>query len=161
MTNLAINGIVLTTLLFGGYNLLGGKMTAGDLMAFLATTQTIQRSLFQMSLLYGHYIKTTSYLNKICQYLAMKTPDLSGQTLEAINGQIEFKNISFKYPKRPEYLVLKDLNLKLEAGKITALCGSSGSGKSTIAMLIESLYDLETGGSILLDDLDMKFFHRM
>nr|XP_046914963.1 mitochondrial potassium channel ATP-binding subunit-like isoform X2 [Dermatophagoides farinae] len=155
LTNLAINGIVLVTLLFGGYNLLGGRMTAGNLMAFLATTQTIQRSLFQLSMLYGHYIKTTSSLQKICSYLAIPSPYLGGQTMPKITGDIQFNDVTFKYPKRPEYITLKKLNLKLEAGKITGLCGTSGGGKSTIAMLVESLYDIESG-SITLDGINMK-----
>ncbi|OTF81386.1 hypothetical protein BLA29_002209 [Euroglyphus maynei] len=155
LTNLAINGIVMITLLFGGYNLLGGRMTAGNLMSFLATTQTIQRSLFQLSMLYGHYIKTTSALQKICSYLAIPSPYIGGKILPKITGDIQFKDVTFIYPKRPEYIVLKKLNLKLEAGKITALCGSSGSGKSTIAMLVESLYDIESG-SITLDGVNMK-----
>ena len=145
----------MVTLLFGGYNLLDGKMTAGNLMAFLATTQTVQRSLFQLSMLYGHYIKTTSTLQKICFYLAIPSPDIGGQILPNVTGDIQFTNVTFKYPKRPEYIVLKKLNLKLDAGKITALCGSSGSGKSTIAMLVESLYDIESG-SITLDGINMK-----
>lgn len=145
------------TLLFGGHNLLSGQMTAGNLMSFLATTQTIQRSLFQISLLFGHYVKITSSLQRIGEYLIIDSPKISGKILPNLIGDIEFRDVIFRYPKRPESAVLKKINLKLESGKVTALCGSSGSGKSTIAMLLASLYDLESG-SILLDDIEM---HRL
>lgn len=129
-------------------------MSAGQLMSFLATTQTIQRSLFALSLLYGHYIKTTSSMQRIVDYLIIESPQITGQILPNFVGRIEFKDVVFRYPKRPESEVLKKINLTLEPGKVTALCGSSGSGKSTIAMLVESLYDLESG-SITIDGIDL------
>ena len=159
MINFAFNGIVLVTLLFGGHNLLSGQMTAGNLMSFLATTQTIQRSLFNLSLLYGHYIKVTSSLQRITDYLVIESPNMSGKILPDFVGNIEFKDVIFRYPKRPESTVLKKINLKLESGKVTALCGSSGSGKSTIAGLINGLYDLESG-SILLDNVELNKIDR-
>ena len=57
LTNLALNGIVLSTLLFGGYLLSNNELTAGNLMSFLVATQTVQRSLSQLSLLSGQYMK--------------------------------------------------------------------------------------------------------
>lgn len=154
MTNFAFNGIVLVTLLFGGHQLLGGQMSAGNLMSFLATTQTIQRSLFALSLLYGHYIKVTSSMQRIVDYLVIESPQITGKVLPDFVGNIQFKDVVFRYPKRPESEVLKKISLTLEPGKVTALCGHSGSGKSTIAMLVESLYDLESG-SITVDDNDL------
>lgn len=154
MTNFAFNGIVLVTLLFGGHQLLGGQMSAGNLMSFLATTQTIQRSLFALSLLYGHYIKVTSSMQRIVDYLVIESPQITGKVLPDFVGNIQFKDVVFRYPKRPESEVLKKISLTLEPSKVTALCGHSGSGKSTIAMLVESLYDLESG-SITVDDNDL------
>lgn len=164
MTNFAFNGIVLVTLLFGGHNLLSGQMSAGNLMSFLATTQTIQRSLFQLSLLYGHYIKVTSSMQRIVDYLSIESPKITGSTLPNLTGNVEFKDVIFRYPKRPEYVVLKKINLSFQPGQVTALCGSSGSGKSTIAMLLEHLYDIESGfisiDNVELNHLDKKWLRR-
>src|SRR6218665_1265113 len=159
LTNLAFNGIVLITILFGGFNLLTGRMSPGNLMSFLATTQTIQRSLFQLSLLYGHYIKLTSSLSRIAAYLALMSPKHSGIIIHNLNGQIVFNNVVFRYPKRPDYTVLKKISFTLEPGKVTALCGTSGSGKSTIAMLLECLYDIDSGG-ITIDGIDIRRLDR-
>lgn len=59
-TNLFLNGILLSTLYFGGHLMSSGQLSPGDLMAFLMATQTIQRSLAQMSLLFGTYVRGVS-----------------------------------------------------------------------------------------------------
>lgn len=65
-------------------------------------------------------------------------------------GTVEFRNVSFVYPSRPEDHVLRNINLVFPAGKHTAIVGSSGSGKSTIAALMTRLYD-PTEGTVLFD----------
>jgi ATP-binding cassette subfamily B (MDR/TAP) protein 1 len=67
-----------------------------------------------------------------------------------IAGKIEFKNVTFRYPTRPEQLILDSFTATFEEGKTTAIVGASGSGKSTIIQLIERFYDPESG-SITLD----------
>ena len=72
-----------------------------------------------------------------------------------MKGQIEFKNVSFFYPSRPDNQILKNFSAKFELGKTTAIVGPSGSGKSTIVQLIERFYDpLE--GQVLIDGTDLK-----
>jgi len=70
-------------------------------------------------------------------------------------GEIHFNNISFSYPSRPDYAVLKSVDFKVEAGQTVALVGSSGSGKTTIASLILRFYD-PTSGSVMIDGIDNK-----
>ncbi|KAG9306772.1 hypothetical protein G9A89_005672 [Geosiphon pyriformis] len=72
-----------------------------------------------------------------------------------VRGQIEFKNINFHYPQRPDVPILKNFNLTIEAGQTVALVGSSGSGKSTIISLLERFYD-PISGSVSLDGVDLK-----
>ncbi|KAH7667278.1 Xenobiotic-transporting ATPase protein [Dioscorea alata] len=78
-----------------------------------------------------------------------------GEILQSITGEVEFKDIKFAYPSRPETIVLNEFNLKVPAGKTLALVGSSGSGKSTVISLLQRFYD-PINGSILLDGVDIQ-----
>uniref|UniRef100_A0A0N5CHS2 ABC transporter family protein n=1 Tax=Strongyloides papillosus TaxID=174720 RepID=A0A0N5CHS2_STREA len=71
------------------------------------------------------------------------------------HGEITLKNISFAYPSRPEYKVLKNLNLIIPSGSHIGICGCSGSGKSTIAALLLRFYD-PTEGEIQFDGIDIR-----
>jgi ABC-type multidrug transport system fused ATPase/permease subunit len=81
----------------------------------------------------------------------------TGKTLPSseLEGHIEFKNVSFNYPTRPDVQVLKNFTLKIEPNKTVALVGSSGSGKSTIVGLLERFYD-PIEGEILIDGIPIK-----
>jgi ABC-type multidrug transport system fused ATPase/permease subunit len=72
-------------------------------------------------------------------------------------GEIEFQHISFNYPSRPDFNVLKDVNFKVEAGQTVALVGSSGSGKTTIASLILRFYD-PSSGTLTIDGVDTRSY---
>jgi ATP-binding cassette, subfamily B (MDR/TAP), member 1 len=95
--------------------------------------------------------------------------DLSNSTKkpskEKLVGTIEFKNVSFTYPKTPNVKLFDDLNLTIDPNKITAVVGPSGSGKTTIVSLIERLYDVDSG-QVLIDsfnvkELDIKYFRSL
>lgn len=75
-----------------------------------------------------------------------------------IKGRVEFKNVFFSYPTRPDQMILKGLSLRIEAGKTVALVGQSGSGKSTIIGLIERFYD-PMRGSVHIDEQDVKNYN--
>lgn len=64
-----------------------------------------------------------------------------GRKLSSVRGRIEFKNVSFAYPARPDALILCSLKLVIPSARTTALVGASGGGKSTIFALIERFYD--------------------
>lgn len=75
--------------------------------------------------------------------------------LDTIRGDIEFDNVKFVYPSRPDSLVLKHFNLKVEAGKTVALVGASGSGKSTAIALVQRFYDAKDG-VVKIDGVDIR-----
>ncbi|KAL4807840.1 P-loop containing nucleoside triphosphate hydrolase protein [Aspergillus unguis] len=78
-----------------------------------------------------------------------------GEKLDSVSGEIEFKNVHFRYPNRPEQPVLRGLNLTVKPGQYVALVGPSGCGKSTTIALLERFYDA-VAGSILVDGKEIK-----
>ncbi|XP_010127954.1 PREDICTED: multidrug resistance protein 1-like, partial [Chlamydotis macqueenii] len=81
-----------------------------------------------------------------------------GEKLSNFEGNIEFRNINFVYPTRPEVQVLQGLNMKVNKGQTLALVGSSGCGKSTSIQLLERFYD-PVEGQVLADGFDTKSLH--
>ncbi|CAN6239885.1 unnamed protein product [Urochloa humidicola] len=87
-----------------------------------------------------------------------KEPKKNGKKKhKEIKGAIEFRNVHFSYPTRPEVKVLDGFSLEIGAGKTVALVGPSGSGKSTVIALIERFYDVQNG-SVLIDGRDIKSY---
>ncbi|KAF5175694.1 Abc transporter b family member [Thalictrum thalictroides] len=80
---------------------------------------------------------------------------LDGKRLQEVNGNIEFKDIAFSYPSRPDVVIFRNFTISFPAGKTVAVVGGSGSGKSTIVSLIERFYD-PSQGQVLLDNVDIK-----
>ncbi|KAK3158796.1 hypothetical protein QOZ80_2AG0141690 [Eleusine coracana subsp. coracana] len=93
-----------------------------------------------------------------------KASSKTGRTLPSVDGHIQFRDVTFSYPSRPDVVILNKLSLEFPAGKIVALVGGSGSGKSTVVSLIERFYE-PVSGRILLDghdvrELDVKWLRR-
>ncbi|CAB4306736.1 unnamed protein product [Prunus armeniaca] len=81
--------------------------------------------------------------------------DTSGIVLEDIKGEVELKDVDFRYPARPDVQIFAGFTLHVPSGTTTALVGQSGSGKSTVIGLVERFYDPEAG-QVLIDGVDLK-----
>ncbi|KAH9290781.1 hypothetical protein KI387_034898, partial [Taxus chinensis] len=81
--------------------------------------------------------------------------DGKGEILQEVCGEVEFRNVKFAYPSRPETLIFQNFSLTIPASKTVALVGGSGSGKSTAVALVERFYD-PLAGEILLDGVNIK-----
>lgn len=84
--------------------------------------------------------------------------DLNGLKPQKIQGKLEFKHVKFRYPTRPDVMILKDFSLKIEPGMTVAFVGPSGSGKSTSVQLLQRFYD-PLSGEIALDDKSLKMLN--
>ncbi|PIN13831.1 Multidrug/pheromone exporter, ABC superfamily [Handroanthus impetiginosus] len=83
------------------------------------------------------------------------TCDTSGIVLDDLEGEIEFREVYFRYPSRPDVQIFAGLSLHVEKGKSLALVGQSGSGKSTVISLLQRFYDVDAG-KVLVDGIDLK-----
>lgn len=120
---------------FGKFMMLS-LFVAGSLGGLPEQIAAIQRAL-------GATDRVFEIINSEPEKINLEYP--SHQSLNRIKGDIEFKNISFTYPTRPDFQVLKDVSFRVSAGETIALVGSSGSGKSTIASLSLRFYEPDSG----------------
>ncbi|NXS36826.1 ABCB8 protein, partial [Pomatostomus ruficeps] len=154
LSNLALNGIVLGTIFVGGSLMAGDELSPGDLMSFLVASQTVQRSLANISILMGQVVRGLSAGARIFELLTLEPPVplRGGASIPAhsLLGHISFHRVSFSYPTRPGYPVLQDFSLTLPPCQTVAIVGPSGGGKSTVAALLERFYE-PTAGTITLD----------
>ncbi|XP_053265729.1 mitochondrial potassium channel ATP-binding subunit isoform X2 [Podarcis raffonei] len=158
LSNVALNCIVLGTIFVGGTLLAGEEMTPGDLMSFLVSSQTVQRSLASMSILFGQVVRGMSAGARVFEYMTFppETAVCEKEQLACsmLSGRIEFHDVSFSYPTRLGAKVLQNFSLTIPANKTVAIVGPSGGGKSTVAALLERFYE-PTEGAIFLDGRDI------
>jgi ATP-binding cassette, subfamily B, bacterial len=139
-------GIVLV-IWYGGGLVVGKEILISDLITFLTLTIFIGGSMSGLGDLYAQIQRTVGASERILEIFHEK----SEVELEAIvqpnpiKGDVEIRDLSFNYPSRPDISVLKNINIKIPAGKKIALVGHSGAGKSTVVQLLLKLYDVETG----------------
>ena len=100
----------------------------------------------------SHYSKAKKAFISVFQTMDTKTlidtskeANINKHSAENLKGKIEFKNVSFAYPTKPDQKVLRDVSFTIESGQAAALVGYSGCGKSTIIQLLERFYDIEEG----------------
>jgi ABC-type multidrug transport system fused ATPase/permease subunit len=164
-------GINLTTILLcgvGNHLVQTKKLTRGDLAAIATQVQLLERALARLTQLSSQIstaLKSSEHIVHIIAHAPLvNTVNTGGRVLSKISGSIELRNVRFAYPTRKDAVVLDNLNLVAEPGQVVALVGASGSGKSTIAQLIERFYDVDQG-SVRVDgvdirDLDPQFLRR-
>ncbi|VVB04305.1 unnamed protein product [Arabis nemorensis] len=92
------------------------------------------------------------------RYTLIDPEDPDGYEPEKITGRVEFLNVDFSYPTRPDVMIFRDFSIEIDAGKSTAIVGPSGSGKSTVIGLIERFYD-PVKGVVRIDDRDLRSYN--
>ncbi len=138
---------------FGGHLMLEGKMSAGELTQFVLYTATVALSLSMLTGLYADFMRAAGASERVFELLdrSPQIPLEGGLEITGLHGEIQFSNIGFSYPVRPDIQVLKAMSFTIKAGERIALVGPSGGGKSTIAALLIRYYDPDSG-HISIDD---------
>jgi ABC-type multidrug transport system fused ATPase/permease subunit len=138
--------LTVTAVWYFGLNcILDGTTTFGAISSFVLLVDAVRGSANTVLTTYQESMKKAA---KLCHTFDLmerpsKIPIDAGETVDKgkVHGQVELRAVRFSYPSRPETEVLRSLNLTLQAGKMTALCGGSGGGKSSIAGLVLRNYD--------------------
>lgn len=124
-----------------------GQLEEGDLVNFVVFTGIIGAAIASIGNFYTTIVASIGATERIFEI--MDTPSEVNVQKEnnslALNGAIEYKNVHFSYPTRPDIKVLKGINMRIAPGSKVALVGSSGSGKSTIVALLQRFYDISSG----------------
>ncbi|KAJ8000102.1 hypothetical protein DPEC_G00201360 [Dallia pectoralis] len=139
-------------LYFGRLFIQQGQMTTGNLVSFILYQSDLADNIRTLIYIFGDMLNSVGAAGKVFEYLD-REPEVSNKgTLqpEALTGHVRFHNLFFTYPTRQERKVLQDFSLELMPGKLTALVGPSGGGKSTCVSLLERFYRPQQG-EILLD----------
>ena len=141
---------------FGGYEVVNEVITAGELVAFLTYAVNLANPVKRLSRVYAAIQKAMAAADRVFEVMDLdeKINDVPGaKPLPPIQGQVEFKDITFSYKEGQP--ALQHISLKAEPGQMIALVGPSGSGKSTIANLIPRFYDVDSG-TIAIDGHDIR-----
>ena len=137
---------------YGGYLTLEHKLTPGDVVMFVAYLDRLYLPIDSLTSLWVNLQQNVASVTRAFKLLDGGTEEKEGAELKINNGNVEFKNIHFGYT--PDREVLKGISFKVESGKVTALVGTSGAGKTTIVDLLLKLYE-PNGGEILIDGQDL------
>ncbi len=141
---------------FGGREALEGRLTGGELIAFLIYGLTVAQSLISLIFTFTEFQKALGATKRVYEILHTK-PDVTDQpgavVIKNVEGRITLRDVTFSYDRRQD--VLHDITLEIAPGEIVALVGPSGAGKSTIFNLIPRFYD-PTSGVVLIDDTDAR-----
>ncbi|XP_041081969.1 antigen peptide transporter 2a isoform X1 [Polyodon spathula] len=139
-------------LYYGRHLIRAGEMSTGNLVAFILYQMNLGRNIQTLVHICGEMLNSVGAAAKVFEYLDRRPLVSTDGTLqpETLRGHVQFNNVCFTYPSRPDVPVIKSVSFELRPGEITALVGPSGGGKSTCVSLLERFYQPQSG-EILLD----------
>ena len=158
--NRSIDGLMyFIIIVFGGYQMMNGRLEPGDMLAYIMYVTTLLTTVKRIVEFTEQFQKGMTGIERFNEIMSIEAEIVDAPhaiDLTDVRGDIEFKNVSFRYNKKLDY-VLENFNLDIKAGKNIALVGPSGGGKTTVCALIPRFYDVSEGG-IFVDGKNIKDF---
>jgi subfamily B ATP-binding cassette protein MsbA len=144
------------TLWFGAFEVIQGRLTAGDLVAYLIYTMMVAAPIASLASLYARFQGAIGATERLFDLLD-EQPDIiskpGAMVLPPLSGEVSFEGVSFTYSD--EFPVLREVSFGAQPGKIIALVGPSGAGKSTLISLIPRFWDVDAG-VVTIDGYDIR-----
>ena len=152
-----MNATAIAVYWFGGQQLLNGQMNTGDFAAFVTYITQILSSLMMVTFLFMMFSRSMASAKRIAEVMneEIDIVDAADGSETVQRGEVEFRNVSFRYYKDSEEKVLDNINLKINAGETIGIIGSTGCGKTTLVSMIARLYDVDEG-EVLVDGINVK-----
>ena len=152
-------GAVGIILWIGGHDVLAGRISAGQLSAFVFYAVLVAGAFGAVSEVVGDLQRAAGATERLMELLAtepqIRAPANPQPLPEPPRGEVRFDTVSFRYPSRPDALALADFSLEVKPGETVALVGPSGAGKSTVLQLLLRYYDTDAG-SISIDGVELR-----
>ena len=143
----------------GGQDVITGRMSAGELTAFVAYAVIVATAVGAISQVISELQRAAGAMERLIELLEaeslIQAPAVPAKLVDAFTGQLDFKSVSFAYPSRPDTLALDEVTLTVRPGESLALVGPSGAGKSTLLDLVLRFYD-PLKGNLTLDGVDVR-----
>ena len=155
----------LLILFFGGHLVIKNELTGGHLVSFILYGMELGSAFDEIGDVYTGLMEAVGAARNVFVYIDRKPGIISGNFKPGshVTGDINFKNVSFSYPSRPDVCVLKNVTFHAKPGEVFALVGASGGGKSSIVNLLEHFYEPFTGDIFLdgykISSYDHEFLH--
>ena len=146
---------IVSIMLYGGYQIISEKMTAGNLLSFLAALISLYDPVKRLANIHNSIQQGLAAADRVYELLDQPTEIVDrphAMTLEPAGKYIEFKNVFFSYGTKP---VLSGISFRVDAGQVVAVVGMSGAGKTTLINLIPRFYEVAEG-AILIDGTDIR-----
>ena len=143
----------------GGLQVIAGRLTVGNMQAFVQYVWQISQPIQNITQLAGQMQSAKSSLDRIFDILD-ETEEVKGEELEILEpltGQVTFQHVDFQYVENKP--LIRDFNLEVQPGEMVAIVGPTGAGKTTLINLLMRFYDV-TAGAILVDGQDIRQLSR-